>query len=103
MICVRSAANRATMFLMAPKLTDEMRQALSEHPEQPVYVVDAATKQAYVLVPSGKYQKVKALLFEDGQPNPDEFLPLAHDALKEDWDAPGMEAYQEYDRHHQAA
>jgi hypothetical protein len=29
----------------------------------------------------------------EGEPDPLEFMALAHDAFKEDWDAPGMEAY----------
>ena len=88
---------------MIPQLTDEMRQALSEHPEQPLVVLDAATQKSYVLVPVGVYQKVQALLFDAGEPNPDEFMPLAHEAFQKDWDAPGMELYDDYDRHRQSS
>ncbi len=35
---------------------------------------------------------------DEGEPNPDEFLPLIHEALKEDCDAPGMEAYDQSER-----
>jgi hypothetical protein len=94
-----STANQWYNCGMTPKLTDEMRQSLSEHPGQPVYVVDASTQKSYVLVPADTYQKVQALLYDDSQPNPNEFLPLVHEALKDDWNAPGMESYDNYDAH----
>ena len=80
-----------------------MRQALSEHPDQPVYVVDAATQKSYVLVPASTYQRVRALLFDDAESNAEETWPLIHEALADDWDAQGMEAYDDYDRHRQAS
>ena len=78
---------------MTLPLTPELRQALTEHPDQPVHVVDDATQKAYVLLPAAAFQKIKALLYDDSEPNPDEFLPLAHEAFQDAWDAPGMEAY----------
>jgi len=39
------------------------------------------------------------LLYDDSEPDVREFLPLAHDAFKDAWDAPGMEAYDDYDAH----
>jgi hypothetical protein len=89
--------------MMPLNLTDEMRQALSEHPDQPVYVVDFATQKSYVLVPASTYQKVRELLFDDAEPNVEEPWPLIHEALADDWNAPGMEAYDDYDRHRQAS
>ena len=88
---------------MLPNLTDEMRQALTEHPDQPVYVVDALTQQSYVLVPAGAFQRLQTLLFDGTEPNVDEFWPLIHEALADDWNAPGMDAYDDYDRHRQAS
>lgn len=82
---------------MSPELTQEMRQALADHPHEPVLVVDNATQQEYVLVPADAYQRIQALLYDDTDPDPDEFLPLAHEAFEEDWDAPGMEVYDKMD------
>jgi hypothetical protein len=31
--------------------------------------------------------------------DPEEFLPLLHEAMKEVWDAPGMKLYDNYDAH----
>jgi hypothetical protein len=78
---------------MTPRLTPEMRDAITEHPGQPIYVVDAESQAKYVLIPADTYQKVQALIYDDSEPNPDEFLPLAEEAFRDDWNAPGMDAY----------
>jgi len=80
-------------------LTDEMRKAVEEHPDRPVYVLDRETHTRYVLLPADTYERVRALLYDDSGATPDEFLPLAHEAFQEDWDAPGMDQYQDYDSH----
>lgn len=72
-----------------------MRQALSEHPGQPVFVVDDATNESYVLVPAEKYKQLEDSSYDDSEPDPDEFLPLVAEAFAEDWNAPGMELYDE--------
>jgi hypothetical protein len=41
-------------------------------------------------------------LDEYSESDGDEFLPHAHEAFAEDWDAPGMEAYDDYDGHKQS-
>ena len=84
---------------MTPQLTPEMRQALAAHPGQPLFVEDAATKATYVLISEAAFQKVQPLIYDDSEPDVTEFLPLAHEALAVDWDAPGMEAYDDYDAH----
>ena len=84
---------------MTPKLTEEMREAIRKHPGTPLYVVDAETQTTYVLLPAETYQRVEALLYDNTEPNPDEHLPLAHEALQDAWDAPGMEQYDDYDSH----
>jgi hypothetical protein len=78
---------------MIPELTEEMRQAISQHPECPVHVVDTVTQTKYVLLPDETYERVRALVMEDDDPDPDDFLPLAHEAFAEAWDAPGMDQY----------
>ncbi len=46
---------------MTPHLSPEQRQALTEHPGQPVVVIDPATSESYFLVPIGTY-KLEPLL-----------------------------------------
>ena len=50
----------------------------------------------YVLLPAVTYQKVEALI-NGADFDPNEFMPLVHEALAEDLDAPGMELYDDYD------
>jgi hypothetical protein len=83
---------------MTPHLTAEMRQALGEHPGQPVFVIDEATNQSYVLLPAAAYRKMEELAYDAGEPDPHEFLPAAHKAFADDWDAPGMEVYDDIGR-----
>jgi hypothetical protein len=83
---------------MTPKLSDEQREAVQQHPNQAVYVVDTVTHNQYVLLPAETYRKVQALI-AGGEFDPDEFMPLVHEALAEDLDAPGIEHYDDYDSH----
>jgi len=82
---------------MALRLSDEQRAAVQQHPNQAIEVVDGVTQEQYVLLPAATYKKVQALFA--GDYDPDEFMPLVHDALAEDLNAPGMELYDDYDAH----
>jgi hypothetical protein len=62
---------------MTPHLTPEQRQALSEHPDQAVFVIDDATNRSFVLLPAENYEKrdssppvgTEALAGEGNAPN----------------------------------
>lgn len=84
---------------MTLQLTPEMSQALEANPGQPLYIADATGASNYVLIPTSTFQKLQPLLYDAGEFDPDEFLPLVHEAMKEIWDAPGMELYDNYDAH----
>jgi hypothetical protein len=43
---------------MTPKLTDEMRHALRSHPDGPVEIEDAETRQVYVLVAKESFREL---------------------------------------------
>jgi hypothetical protein len=84
---------------MTPKLTDDQKQALSEHGGQPVYLVDASTNATYVLMRAEQYEKIKPL-FEDEDGHPRELYPLIERSFgKAGWNDPVMDAYNEYDAH----
>lgn len=80
------------------KLSPEQREAIRQHPGVPIYVVDTETGAKYALVQADAFQKVQAL-FAGGEFDPDEFMPLVHEAVAEDIDAPGMELYDDYEAH----
>jgi hypothetical protein len=82
---------------MTPKLTDELRQAIEERGGAPLYLVDATDNQ-YVLMRADQYEKVK-LLFEGDDLDPREIYPLIDEVMKEDWDDPAMDIYNDYDAH----
>ena len=43
---------------MTPKLTDEMREALVQHPDSPLRVRDESTQKLYVLVPEDDLRRM---------------------------------------------
>jgi hypothetical protein len=83
---------------MTPKLTDDQRQAIKEHGDAPVHVLDAHTNEEFVIIRANLYEKVKPLL-EEGDLDPREAYPLIDQVMKEDWDDPAMDIYNDYDAH----
>ncbi len=83
---------------MHPKLSNEQREALQKEPGKPITVEDDQAQALYVLLPFDTYQKVQALVGGE-EFDPNEFMPLVHEALADDIDAPGMELYDDYDAH----
>ena len=79
-------------------LSPEQREAIRQHPGVPIYIVDTETGAKYALVQAEAFQKIQALL-AGAEFDPDEFMPLIHEALAEDIDAPGMELYDNYEAH----
>lgn len=86
---------------MAPKINEEIRQALHQHPGKPLEVEDDQTHLKYVVIPAETFQKVQALFDDDGDFDPSEAYPLLDQTFggPEGWDAPGMEVYDDYDAH----
>jgi hypothetical protein len=68
---------------MIPRLSDDLRQALSEHGGAPVYVVDDATNASYVILPAEQYESMKAAAGDDG---PEALYPLLAEIDPEDWE-----------------
>lgn len=52
-----------------------------------------------VLMTVDARKELEQVVYDATEPDADEFLPLAHEALAEAWDAPGMDAYDDYDSH----
>jgi hypothetical protein len=82
---------------MIPKLADDLRQAIEEHGGKPLYLVDAANNR-YVLLRAEDYERIQALLGEDDL-DPRDLYPLIDEVMKEDWDDPAMDVYNDYDAH----
>ena len=86
---------------MTAKLSNEMRLALKQQPDHLLTIEDDQTQKLYVLLPVETYQKVQSLIYADSDFDPREAYPLLDQAFggPEGWDAPGMEAYDDYDNH----
>ncbi len=84
---------------MTPRITPEMHQALVANPGIPLYVVDEQEGKSYVLIAASTFEKVQPLIYDATDPGVEELMPLVQEALAADWDAPGMELYDDYDQH----
>ncbi len=73
-------------------LTAEQHQAIEDAGGQPVRVEDPETRTTYVLLNVELYERIRTLVESDDS-NPEEFLPLIWDAMKDDWDDPWMDVY----------
>lgn len=81
---------------MTPQLTEELRQALAQHPGKPLQVEDPVTHDRYVLVELDVYEQwQRANDYDMSDPNPRDFYPAFAKAVKDELDAPGMEHYDE--------
>jgi len=84
---------------MSQKTSDHRSTTTAKKKSTPVYLVDAAGKVQYVLVPAEQYQQVRSLP-ESDQCYTAQTYPLqervAHTA---GWDDPEMAAYDHYDIH----
>ncbi len=81
-------------YAMTPKLSDELRQALSRHPGEPVQVEDPVSHARYVIVQLDAYEQLqRAVDYDASDPDPRSFYPAFAEAVKDDLDAPGMELY----------
>ena len=80
------------------KLSPEQREAIKRHPGVPICVVDTESGGKRAIIQAGAFQRVQALLAGD-EFDPDEFMPLVHEAVADDIDAPGMDLYDDYEPH----
>jgi hypothetical protein len=80
------------------ELTAEQHQALVANSAEPVRAIDPATNAEYVLVRAEVYERIKALLYDDGDWTPEEQLRLLADSgQRAGWDDPEMDVYDQYD------
>jgi hypothetical protein len=82
---------------MIPRLTDDLTQAIEEHGGAPFYLVDAANNR-YVLMRADQFERFQALAQADDV-DPREMYPPIDEVMKEDWDDPAMDVYNDYDAH----
>lgn len=79
---------------MTPQLSTELRQALARQAGRPLQVEDPLTHAKYVLVQLDEFEQLqRAVDYDASEPDPRAFYPYFAAAVKDDVDAPGMDAY----------
>ena len=83
---------------MTIELTEPQQKALDSVGAS-LHVIDPRNKAEYVLVRAEAFERMKAMLYDDFEFNPDHLLPLVNEIMAED-DAkdPLLESYQHYQR-----
>jgi PHD/YefM family antitoxin component YafN of YafNO toxin-antitoxin module len=78
------------------ELTDDMRLAVQQHPDEPLRLVDPGTRETFVLLRAEEYERLKDTDY-DASPWTDEEMDrlAAEDADSLGWE--GMEVYQDED------
>src|SRR5712691_9831059 len=80
------------------ELTEEQCQELRQVYGAEVRLRDSQTGREYVIVPAEIYDRLRALLYDDGDWTPAEQLELlAESGKRAGWDDPEMDVYDNYD------
>jgi hypothetical protein len=79
-----------------PTLPPELRQALDEHPDAPVRLVDERTNTEYVLLNAAVYERVRALFEEVPLTVPEQVALLRAAGDRAGWDDPEMDVYDNF-------
>jgi hypothetical protein len=82
---------------MLPRITDDLMRAMEDQGGAPLYLEDSASNR-YVLVRAEEFEKLRPLLQAD-EIDPREMYALIDEVMKEDWDDPAMDVYDDYDAH----
>ena len=74
------------------ELTEEQRQQLRQSKGAEVRFRDSEEGSEYVLIPAEKYDRLRSLLYDDGDWTPEEQLRLlAESGKRSGWDHPEMD------------
>ncbi len=77
-------------------ITPELRRAIEEDGGKPTHLIDPETNAAYVLIRAEQFEKLQALLSEEGSVR-DHYSAIDGVFGKEGWDDPAMDVYDNYD------
>ena len=76
------------------ELTPERRQEL--HEPEPVRAIDPDTRKEYVLVPADVYERMRAIVEEDGLDMRQVASLVERSMREDDFEDPSLESYQKY-------
>jgi hypothetical protein len=96
--CLTPEARMNSGVLFMIELSEPQQQALAQHPNEPLQVIDPATRRAFVLLDAGQYERLLQA-FALGPLTADERrLILSGVWRRAGWDDPRMDAYDQLDR-----
>ena len=80
------------------ELTEQQRQELRRTNGNEVRIADPESGREYVILPAEVFERLKRLLYDDGDWTPEEQLRLlAESGKRAGWDDPAMDVYDNYD------
>jgi hypothetical protein len=82
---------------MSVSLSAEQRQAVADHPGEPVELVDEVSRARYVLVPGEQFDRIKALLATDEFELSETYAAQSRALAAAGWDDPELDIYNDYD------
>jgi hypothetical protein len=81
------------------QLTEEDWRAVRRALSEPIRLTDPETQEVYLLVRAGIFDRLRALVYDDGDFEPTMGYALADEVMKEDWDDPKMAEYDRYEEY----
>ncbi len=81
------------------KINEEQRQALQEHGDGPIEVVDPDTSRVYVLIAREQYERLRPLFEHEPLSHQEQRALLRRAGARANWDDSEMDAYDHYDEH----
>ena len=85
---------------MTAKLNDELQKEIDAHAGQPFEVEHPGTHKLYYLVSSEKYEQLRPLFEADPMSTEEQASLIEQAGRRAGWDAPEMDDYDEYEKHH---
>lgn len=82
---------------MTVSMSHELKQAIAEHPGEPLELVDDASQARYVLLPRAEFDRVRALLSAEDFRLSDTYQAQCEALAKAGWDDPELDVYNDYD------
>jgi hypothetical protein len=80
-------------------LSAEQRQAIADHPGEPVELVDEVSRARFVLLPAEQFERIKALLTADEFDVSETYAAQSAALAAAGWDDPELDIYNDYDSH----
>ena len=93
------SVDQSYAYGMTPKLSAEQRQAIVDHPDDPLVVIDDSTQRRYVLVPEDTYARLQAVVTSGVLDIRETYTAQEQAALAAGWDDPALDAYNDCDAH----